>query len=196
MRTPTPWLRKSTNTWYVWMDGKQRPLGKDKAKAHAKFQKMCKTGVLVEHTVRQVIDAYWKGARIDWAESTRVNRKPILESFKASVPASLPAEMLRGHHLDAWIDGCKRVKSGTTRGDYITLIKGVMKWAKARGYVERNPIEDMPKPPRVVRQEFLPADTCRKFWRLLRMNSSGTSLPSCFRRVRGPMKWCGLKLGT
>jgi integrase len=144
------------------MDGKQRYLGKDEAKAHQKFRKMCKTGVLVEHTVRQVIDAYWKWARIDWAESTRVNRKPILESFKAAVAGSLKAESLRGHHLDAWIDGCKRVKSGTTRGDYITLIKGAMKWAKVRGYIDRNPIEDMPKPPRNVRQEFLPIDTWPK----------------------------------
>lgn len=50
------------------------------------------------------------------------------------------------HQVEQWLDSCERVKSSTTRGDYITLIKGVMKWAKVLGYVERNPIEDMPKP--------------------------------------------------
>jgi integrase len=162
MRTPTPWLRKSTNTWYVWMDGKQRCLGKDEAKAHQKFRSMCKTGVLVDYTARQVIDAYWKWAQVDWAESTKDNRKRILDSFKASISGSLKAESLRRLHLDAWLSGCERVKSSTTRNDYITLIKSAMKWAKVRGYIERNPIEDMPKPPRNVRQEFLPADTWPK----------------------------------
>jgi integrase len=162
LKTPTPWLRSSTGTWHVWFDGKQRYLGKDEKIAHEKFRKMTNTGVTADFTVRQVIDAYWKWAKLNLAPSTLENRKPILESFKASVKASLKAESLRGHHIEAWIDSCERVKSSTTRSDYITHIKSVMKWAKARGYVERNPIEDMPKPPRNVRQEFLTVDTWPK----------------------------------
>lgn len=159
MRTPSPWLRKATATWHTCIDGKQIYLGKTEAEAHARFRKITNTGVTADFTVRQVIDAYWKWAKQNLAKSTLENRKPILESFKASVKANLKAESLRGWHVETWLDSCERVRSSTTRADYITLIKGVMKWAKARGYVERNPIEDLPKPPRNVRQEFLPADT-------------------------------------
>lgn len=38
------------------MYDKQRPLGKDKAEAHEKFQKMCETDVWVEHTFGQTWD--------------------------------------------------------------------------------------------------------------------------------------------
>jgi integrase len=38
----------------------------------------------------------------------------------------------------------------------------VMNWAKSMGYVDRNPIEGMPKPSAHVRQDFLPPDTWSK----------------------------------
>jgi hypothetical protein len=93
---------------------------------------------------------------------------------------SLKAEALRAMHVQDWIDnkampnvaakGGKRGKrsrsekslSPTTVGDYITLIKAVMNRAASMGYIERNPIANMPKPTANVRQDFLPADTWRK----------------------------------
>jgi hypothetical protein len=70
MRVAKPWLRKSTGTWHVTLDGKQNYLGKDEAKAHAKFKQITQSGVVADCTVRQVIQAYWKWAKANLAEST------------------------------------------------------------------------------------------------------------------------------
>ena len=37
-----------------------------------------------------------------------------------------------------------------------------MNWAMSMGYIDSNPIAEMPKPSRVVRQDFLPPDTWQK----------------------------------
>jgi hypothetical protein len=159
MRVAKPWFRKSTKTWHVTLDGKLVYLGKDEAKALEKFKRITQTGIAVDCTVRQVIVAYWKWAKSNLAESTCTRRNTSLESFSKSVRATLKACELRAYHVQRWIDSCPRVVSPTTVGDYITLIKGVMNWAKGMGYIDRNPIADMPKPSARVRQDFLPADT-------------------------------------
>lgn len=45
--------------------------------------------------------------------------------------------------------------SETTERDYITLIAGVFKWAKAKGYVSHNPLAEVEKPAANTRQEFV-----------------------------------------
>jgi integrase len=180
MRNSRPWQRKSTGTWFVWFNGKQRNLGKDKDKAYEKFRRMTQSGATGDYTVRQVIQAYWKWAKATHAPSTYERRKPILESFSKAMRPSLKADALRAMHVQDWIDnkikhkvavkGGKRGErkttskplSPTTIGDYITVIKAVMNWAKGMGYIDRNPIENMPKPTARVRQDFVPADVWPK----------------------------------
>jgi integrase len=98
-------------------------------------------------------------------------------SFHKHVPATLKADELRAFHVQEWIEANSKIKvavtkkwkkvrtkttskqiSPTTEGDRIGLIKSAMSWAKAMGYIESNPIEDMPKPEPRVRQEYVPAD--------------------------------------
>lgn len=76
---------------------------------------------------------------------------PILESFGDLVPASLKAAALNPYHVDRWLEdrGKRKVPvkgagtrghkvrtakplSATTERDYITLIAGAFKWAKAK----------------------------------------------------------------
>jgi len=180
MRSSRPWFRTASGKWYVCFNGKQRCLGTDEVEAREKFRRMTQTGVTGECTVRQIIQAYWKWAKNNLAEQTLRRRKPILESFSRAMRPSLKAEALRALHVQDWIDNKAKPKvavkggkrgeraasdkplSPTTIGDYITLIKGVMNWAKGMGYIDRNPIENMPKPTARVRQDFVPADVWPK----------------------------------
>jgi integrase len=163
MRTPTPWFRKQNQTWYVQIEGRQINLGKNKKDAFAEYLKLMHLGVPKgDQSVRQILDAYWNWARSNLAEETCKSRKGPLTSFGESVPRSLKATNVRAYHVQKWIDDSKRVKSPTTISDRITLIKGVMNWAVSMGYIESNPIAEMPKPSRVVRQDFLPPDTWHK----------------------------------
>ncbi|WP_428306482.1 tyrosine-type recombinase/integrase [Lacipirellula sp.] len=177
MRTPKPWFRSANQTWYVCLDGKQHNLGKNEKKAHDKFKALMNRGITGDHTVRQVLQAYWKWAKKNLAESTCKRRQPMLQSFSKAIPAPLKAEQLRALHVQKWIDAndTKKVPvkgkgnkgkrqssetpiSPTTASDYIALVKGVMSWAKGMGYVDHNPIADMPKPARRVREFFIPVE--------------------------------------
>jgi integrase/recombinase XerD len=163
MRTPTPWLRKQNQTWYVQLEGRQINLGKNKKEAFAEYLKLMHLGVpKSDQTVRQVLDAYWNWAKSNLAEETCNSRKAALTTFGESVPKALKAADVRAYHVQKWIDDNKRIKSSTTVNDRITLVKGVMNWAMSMGYIESNPIAEMPKPSRVIRQDFLPADTWQK----------------------------------
>lgn len=127
------------------MDGKMR-LGKDKKEAFAEYLKLMHLGVPKgDHTVRQVLDAYWNWAKSNLAKETCKPRKRFLASFGRSVSQSLKAADVRAYHVQKWIDDNKRIKSPTTVSDRITLIKGVMNWAVSMGYIESNPIAEMPK---------------------------------------------------
>ena len=177
MRTPKPWFRSANATWYVCIDGKQHNLGKNEAKARDKCRELLNVGIKGDHTVRQVLQAYWKWAKKNLAESTCKRRQPILESFSKAIPATLKAEQLRAFHVLKWVDenDTKRVPvkgkgnkgkrqpsekpiSPTTAGDYISLVKGVMSWAESAGYVDQDPIAKMTKPARRVREFFIPAE--------------------------------------
>lgn len=172
MRPAKPWLRKSTGTWHVQIDGRQRYLGKDRDKAFEKFRQLMQSPDTSDMTVHAVIKAYWKWCKANLATSTCERRETILESFCQSVRPKLKASSLRAFHVQDWIDGenKKQAKgkslSPTTVGDYITRIKAAYNWALGMGYIETNPIAAMPKPSARIRQDFLPADTWPKVLQL------------------------------
>jgi hypothetical protein len=120
MRNARPWKRESTNTWHVWIDGKQVYLGKDEKKAHEKYRQRLGCEVPADFIARQVLQAYGKWCKANLADSTCQRRTPVLESFAKSVRPTLKAEALRGIHVERWLETCERVKSPTTKGDYIT----------------------------------------------------------------------------
>lgn len=180
MRIAKPWFRAANQTWYVWHNGKQVNLGKDERKAKKAFQKLINRGRPGEgQTVRQVVAAYWTWATRNLAQSTCDRRKPLLDSFSAFIEEKTPtlvADALKPFHVQRWIDANQKVKvqrktgdkretieSGkditkTTENTRIGLIKGVMSWAKAMGYVDENPISSMKRPAAAVRQDFIPSD--------------------------------------
>ncbi|WP_428303553.1 tyrosine-type recombinase/integrase [Lacipirellula sp.] len=184
MRQSSPWLRKSTGTWHVWLDGKQRYLGKDKKKAQEKFRKLAQTTATGDLTVRELVQAYWDWCKLNLAASTCKYREPILESFCQSIRPTTKADAIRSFHVNDWIaanskrkaavkDGKRGEKSATlkplsptTIGDYITLVKGVFNWGCRMGYLDTSPIANMPKPSPNVRQLYVPSDTWPKVIKL------------------------------
>jgi integrase len=162
MRIPKMWFRKQTGAWYVKIDGKQINLGKDKEKAHRQYRRLLDSGNPELHTVRQVLELHWQWLKKNRRPTTYQPREGMFRSFGESVPKYLKASSLRPYHVQKWIDDNPRPLSDTTKNYRITTICGVFNWAKKMGYLERNPVEGMPKPKRTVRQEFLPADRWRE----------------------------------
>jgi hypothetical protein len=80
MRNSQPWLRKATGTWYVWFDGKQRCLGRDKDQAHESFRRMTQSGVAIRYTVRQVVKSYRSWTRQNLAHTNGLQNVRLPES--------------------------------------------------------------------------------------------------------------------
>lgn len=181
-RKPQPWQRKSTGTWHVQIDGKQVYLGKDKAAAEKKYHRLMVLGKApTTVTVCQIVTDYWAWCKANLAETTCERRRVLLEEFGKFIKPKLKAEDLRAFHVQKWIDANRQAKvykkqgddfkvvvtdkpiSPTTVGDRITLIKGMMSWAKRQGYIDSNPIADMPKPAPRIREEFLSSERWQEF---------------------------------
>lgn len=162
MRSPTPWKRKQTGNWYIELGGKQINLGKDKELAFEEYHKL----MTAKHqgrsignvTVRQILDAYWNWFKNSHKPSTVNHRTPVLQAFAKSVPATLKARQLKGHHVQKWLDKDYPGNGPTTLNTYIATIKAAMNWAVSQGYIEFSPIAKMPKPRAKIRQEFVPSD--------------------------------------
>jgi len=60
MRQAKPWYRKSTKTWYVQLDGRQVPLGKDKEDANRKYHQLMsgRRGSQTIHRVDELLDEF------------------------------------------------------------------------------------------------------------------------------------------
>jgi len=100
MRTPTPRFRKQNQTWYVQIEGRHIRLGKNKKEAFAEYLRLMHLGVPKgDHTVRQILDAYWNWAKSNLAEETCNSRKAVLTSLGDSVPWSLKAVNVRAYHV-------------------------------------------------------------------------------------------------
>ena len=182
-RIPKPWKRETTGTWHVQIDGKQVYLGTNKSKAWAKYNRLMAghNGESGTATVRQILLAYMEWLKSNRAPETVASRARIIKAFGDFVPASLRAAAVKPFHVQQWIDANSKVKvrrknkttgeirefvlrdkSPTTANTRITLIIAVFSWAKQMGYIASNPLAEMPKPERKVRQEFLPVDTWQK----------------------------------
>ena len=64
MRVPKPWYRKSTRSWFVQLDGRQVPLGRDKQEAHRKYHSLM-AGRRNGHSIGRVDELFVECA--EWA---------------------------------------------------------------------------------------------------------------------------------
>lgn len=155
-----PWMRKSTQTWFVQFGKKQVSLGKDKKKAFAKYARLLhERGVQVESehfSLHALIDSYVDWIGLNLAGSTCVRLRPRLASLKRHIP-DLPAEKLTPFQVDRWARHSK-AKSPTTIHNYIQAVITMMNWGVRYGCISRNPIARMPKPTPRIRQDFIPPE--------------------------------------
>src|SRR5450759_572871 len=106
MRTPKPWLRKQTGTWYVQLGGIQHNLGQDKKEADKTFHRlMAGEGLAVplkdlplSGLVEQFLTDTAKTATPETCDWYRV----FLEDFHARFPTLKPAQVAPRHVRD-WL---------------------------------------------------------------------------------------------
>ncbi len=158
-----PWLRSQNQTWYAQFNGRQINLGKDKKAAFREYHRLMGSGASIkDHPVRVVLDAYWTWLQTNRAPETCKPRKRILQTFGQSIPPKLRVSQLRPFHVQSWIDKHYATNGPTRRADLIATIKTALNWGMKMGYADANPIAQMEKPQRQIRQEFVPFDQWQK----------------------------------
>jgi integrase len=145
---PSPWLRKSTGTYYVTIDGKQINLGKDKRKAHEEFRRIMNTrgrgeSQSLKISVRELADLWTANCKRSLSHETYKTYKHVIESF-CEKAGGLPMRNLRPFHVTNWIADNEWAQS--TVHLRISVVKAMTAWGEEQGYLDSDPITKLKRP--------------------------------------------------
>jgi integrase len=156
-KVPQPWYRKGRG-WFVWLCGKQTPLGQERDEAFRRFHLLMAGAVpapeaLPEPTSRQkdvltvgrLVQRYLTDAHRRMAPNTFRVVRDFANSF-AGAWGNLPAGAVRKHHVEAWV-GKHPTWNQTTEWDAKTRLVTLFIWAVEQELISGNPIRRIRKPP-------------------------------------------------
>src|SRR5947209_5963120 len=107
-KTGCPWYRQGTDSWYVWLGGRQVFLAKgraNKAQAHARFAELLR-GELTEpsrpaFTVRELIEAFQAHRKERIKPATLASYTAVLKPLRKEL-ANQPAVTVEAAILEDW----------------------------------------------------------------------------------------------
>jgi integrase len=154
-KTPEPWYRESKKAWYVWHDGKQRRLGKDKDEAFRQFHLLMAGEKPTPKakaepnpaglTVEALAQTYLAEAQRRLSATAYRVAEWMVRTF-ATLYGKLPADDVRKHHVEAWVS--KHPGWGdSTENLAKTRIGAMYRFAVEQGLIASNPIHGIRKPP-------------------------------------------------
>jgi integrase len=155
-RRPKPWYWKARKAFYVTIDGKQHPLGPDKAEAHRRFHELMskpKTAI-VAGSVAEVIEHF-----MDWLE---VNRPKSYDWYKRRIDKFYPTirdfriAELKPHHIQKELDSHEW--SDAFKAGCVTAMKRCFNWAMEQEHIEKNPLRGLKKPEAGHREQTITQD--------------------------------------
>jgi integrase len=162
MHQPKPWFRASKNAWYVQIGKRQVCLGKDEAEAHRRFYRlMAEEGLdqvrrpTAEIQVAVLCDLYLEHSKRHHAPATYSWYRIYLQDF-CNRYGVLTVAALKPLHVTRWIEA--HDWSQSTRRGAITIIKRVLSYALAEGYIREDPLRSLKKPPVERRKKLLSAE--------------------------------------
>jgi integrase len=159
-KVPHPWFRKGRG-WFVWVGGKQHPLGQEKDEAHRRFHLLMagesptpnartneqtpKTTPASDLTVEHLVEKYLADAQRRLAKSTYRVARDFANSF-AKACGQLPAQDVRKQHIEQWI-ATHPTWGSMTEWDAKNRLVAVFNWAVDQELVPANRISGIRKPP-------------------------------------------------
>ena len=162
MHQPKPWFRASKNAWYVQIGRRQVSLGKDEAEAHRRFYRlMAEEGLdqarrpTADIQVAVLCDLYLDHSRRHHAPATYEWYRTYLQDF-CDRYGGLGVAALRPLHVTRWLEAHGWGQS--TRRGAIAIIKRVLSYALAEGYIREDPLRSLKKPPMQRREKILSAE--------------------------------------
>lgn len=146
MRQAKPWFRKSTKTWYVQLDGRQVPLGKDKEEAHRKYHQLMSGRHTSGHTIHRVDELFDEFLehihRNQSKESYRLYRHYI-RSFNATIQNKRVHDLCP-HDVQRWVD--TKGWNPTTKRIAAKTIRVAFNWGVRQGLISSSPLAGLRLP--------------------------------------------------
>lgn len=166
-RHPSPWYWEARDGWYATVGGVRHRLADGRGSKRDALRRLGELlaerdrpaeaagAPAVGHLIALYLaDLRKRRAAGDLGEYTRDDAKRRLAGF-ADLHGDLPADQLRPHHVQAWLD--TRAGWGpTSRHDGVGAVKAVTRWAAGQGHLDRDPLAGLRKPPRRARREAIP----------------------------------------
>lgn len=196
-RHPQPWFRSERGQWFVQVNGKQHPLGADRDEAFRRYHVLMgepkKALPVQSESAVAIID--------DFLEWTQKNRAPDtyewylahLQAFVNSLP-DLSVSELKPYHVVEYLDSRTGWSNGSRRGAVIA-IKRAFNWAEKLGYVERNPIRALEKPPADRREHPVTSEEWKLLQEFIRDRQFRELLTVAYETEPVPRNFYELKLG-
>ena len=146
---PKPFYRKSRDTWYVEVDGRQINLGKDREIAFQRYHAIMAAPPEVRPThgmgtgeglkLTELFDRFLDWVKQHRSPDTYVWYQYRLQRFADRFP-DLTMGQLRPYHVQEWVDSFPDHSPTTTR-NYMRSVKRCIKWGQTLGYIDTNPIQ-------------------------------------------------------
>jgi integrase len=146
MRQPKPWFRKSTKTWYVQLDGRQVPLGKDKEEALRKYHQLMSGRRGSGQTVRRVdelFDEFLEHIKRNQSKGSYRLYRYHIRAFNATIQNKRVHDLCP-HDVQRWLDG--KEWNPTTRRIAAKTIKVAFNWAVRQGLISSSPLAGLRLP--------------------------------------------------
>lgn len=155
-----PWLRKGTGQYYMTLDGKQIPLGRDKGKAKIEFHERLAAHERLdkaasEYTVDDVYAMWIAASRKDIKAPTLEKYTLFGESFRQKYGA-LRIRSLKPFHVIEW-GTAKEWNSSTLHLAY-SAIKRMILWGLKAGYYDVDPLRMLERPEMLRRKPISSKD--------------------------------------
>ncbi len=163
---PKPFYRKSRNTWYVELNGRQVNLGKDRDDAFQRYHEIMASPPSDREArsnpagdgvrLTELFDRFLTWVQKHRSAATYEWYRYRLQRFADRHP-KLTVEQLRPYHVQEWGDSYPEHSPTTTR-NYMRSLKRCLKWAQGLGYVDMNPIEHLSVPVACPRDTYVTAE--------------------------------------
>src|SRR3954453_3337696 len=148
---PKPFFKKSHQSWYVQLHGKQVRLGPDEAAAHRRYHELMAQPAQAPPTrtasprLVEVFDHFLTFCREQRAPDTYEWYRWRLQMFVDEIASALTVDQLKPFHLDDWFGKHPDWASGTKNG-MCRAVQRALRWAERRGRIDRSPVAFYEKP--------------------------------------------------
>lgn len=153
-----PFFHKHKNAWYLQQGKKQVRLAESREDAFAVWHKMATgTSTQADISVRNLYEDFLRDVEANASPKTVEWYRYFLDGFVADKVGDMNAESVIPNHVTSYMNRQKGWGQNT-RHNFARSAKRLFKWGFDQGLLKTNPLQRMPKPSPVVREDFVTDD--------------------------------------